>query len=147
MDFNRLRELVDYNPETGRFVHLLAGQGKSIGRELKGKLMNTGYLSVWLDGKTYLYHRMVWLWHNGSLPERLDHIDRCKSNPSIENLRPTTPHLNTLNTAATNVEVNGNGFAVRVQAFGKRNYLGQFKTRAEALLAAKGFKQELINGF
>ena len=50
-----------------------------------------GYFVVKMSGKVFKLHRVVWLLCKGKWPEGwLDHIDRDKSNNSIENLREVT---------------------------------------------------------
>jgi hypothetical protein len=52
----------------------------------------------------FLTHRVVWLLHNGEIPEGLwvDHIDRDKLNNRIENLRLVSWAENQRNTSAKN---------------------------------------------
>ena len=54
-----------------------------------GHLKSTGYLFVYLAGKYYPCHRLIWMMHYGEFPELIDHIDGNRQNNRIENLRST----------------------------------------------------------
>ena len=62
-----------------------------------GTLQKTGYRTIGIDGKIYLAHRIIFLYHNGYVPEYLDHIDGNKINNDINNLRATTKSQNAMN--------------------------------------------------
>lgn len=47
-----------------------------------------GYLRLKIKGKRFLAHRIVWLLCTGEFPQgELDHINRCRTDNRIENLR------------------------------------------------------------
>ena len=51
---------------------------------------------MFLDGRSMYVHRVVWLYHNGKLPEgEIDHINHDSSDNRIENLREVN-HLDNL---------------------------------------------------
>lgn len=52
-----------------------------------GHRRKDGYVQVRLNGKLYLVHRLVFLYHHGHLPPVLDHIDGNPTNNKIENIR------------------------------------------------------------
>lgn len=81
----RVRELFDYR-EDGNLVRRVR-RGPSLAGDVVGCPGSHTYLSVWVDGKNYLRHRLIFLWHNGFMPEQVDHIDLNRSNNRIENLR------------------------------------------------------------
>jgi hypothetical protein len=61
---------------------------------------SSGYLRVMVDGKSYKAHRLVFLYHHGYLPENdVDHIDKCKTNNRVENLREVSKSCNMINSA------------------------------------------------
>jgi hypothetical protein len=62
-----------------------------------GSLMQNGYYTTKINKKSYLIHRLIYLWHHGNLPQFLDHIDLNKGNNKIENLREATKSQNALN--------------------------------------------------
>ena len=58
-----------------------------------------GYYRVQLKGKTVSVHRVVWMFHNGTITsqQHIDHIDGNTINNKIDNLREVTNHQNMLN--------------------------------------------------
>ena len=70
----------------------------------------SGYVHVWLNGKTHLYHRILakhFVPNPDDLPD-VDHIDRDKINNSLDNLRWVTRSQNNSNRT--------------VKKYGKREY-------------------------
>ena len=55
-----------------------------------------GYITVTLNGKQLLAHRIVWKAFNGEIPEgmEVDHINTIRDDNRLENLRLTTPKEN-----------------------------------------------------
>ena len=62
-----------------------------------GSLNSKGYKKVNIEGKSYLTHRVIFLFHNGYLPEIVDHVDGDPLNNDIENLRGATKSQNQFN--------------------------------------------------
>lgn len=58
---------------------------------------STDRLRICIDGKRYFHHKIVYLWHHGSIPELVDHIDCDKRNDKIENLRGASVSDNNCN--------------------------------------------------
>jgi hypothetical protein len=71
---------------------------KFCGKEA-GFLGPAGYRIVEIDGNGWAVHRIVWLLHTGFLPERLDHVNRVRSDNRIENLRECSASQNTVNSS------------------------------------------------
>jgi hypothetical protein len=86
-----LQSLFSYH-EDGYFISKKTG--KVVGDKVHA---GRDYIRLCLKNKQYPFHRMVFLYHNGYLPEMLDHIDNNKVNNRIENLRPVTFQQNALN--------------------------------------------------
>lgn len=55
------------------------------------------YLCTVIEGKTYKTHRLIYLYHYGTMPTQIDHIDGDKYNNRIENLRECLPSNNSMN--------------------------------------------------
>lgn len=72
-------------------------QGSSKKGKLAGNEFNRGYRQVSIKNKSYLEHRVIFLMHNGYMPEFVDHIDKDKTNNKIENLRAATKSQNSMN--------------------------------------------------
>lgn len=67
-----------------------------------GFLRKDGYEQIKVNGKPYLAHRLIFLYHHGYMPEQIDHTDRNRSNNLIENLRESTSGQNRMNTVPRN---------------------------------------------
>jgi len=63
-----------------------------------GNIRKDGYIMIGINGKHYLEHRIIYLYHRGYLPEILDHKDGNPTNNNIENLRSVTYNQNNQNT-------------------------------------------------
>ena len=62
-----------------------------------GFVNNKGYLSVNINKKNLLVHRLIWMMHFDEFPSLLDHIDGNRQNNNIENLRIATRNQNAHN--------------------------------------------------
>ena len=76
---------------------------KTAGRMRKGDALgyktDNGYIRCQLNGGKYLVHRLIWIWHNGSIEEEIliDHRDTTRDNNYIDNLRLATEQQNSFN--------------------------------------------------
>jgi hypothetical protein len=101
-------------------------------------------IGVTVDSKFKMLrmHRVVWFKFNGDLPPILDHIDRCRTNNSPLNLRPSDGITNTHNrkskTSSTSKfkGVSWNKYMGKwkagVCAHGKSRHLGYFDSEEDA---------------
>lgn len=108
-----------------------------------GSLCQThGYTKVGHAGKLHQAHRVVWRMFHGAIPAgmQIDHINGCRSDNQIENLRLVTKDENARNrrTPVNNtsgeigIQQRSSGhFQVRVGA----RYVGNFSTMTEAIQA------------
>ena len=92
---NRLKELFDY--QEGHLVRKVSVQSRSQVGFRAGAFSTRGVVIVSVDYKRYKAHRLIWLWHYGSLPDEIDHKDNNPSNNNIENLRAATHSMNMRN--------------------------------------------------
>lgn len=103
---NRLRQLVSYDPSTGDIRWLHDGHLRKAG-DLAG-WTSKGYRSVRIDGRTYMHHRLAWLYVYGRFSNvEIDHIDMNKSNNEICNLREATKSDNKGNTRPSRANKTG----------------------------------------
>ena len=86
----RLKELIQYNTDTGVFINKVSRGGLVPGAICGHKrncFRGTVYLVIKLDKKDYYAHRLAWFYVNGYFPNEIDHIDGNSLNNSFINLR------------------------------------------------------------
>ena len=92
VDAVTVRVLFTYDPGTGVMRHAqpaspLGGPRRADDAPI-GRVDRHGYLRRAIQGKTYLVHRLIWLYQTGAWPtQNTDHIDGCKTNNRWSNLR------------------------------------------------------------
>jgi len=146
----RLEELFFIDIEKGTFTWKANTGGKGKRDKQAGCLMHNGYVKIGIDGKEYLAHRLMWLYVNGEFPIiNLDHIDRCRSNNCISNLRLATPKQNAENMFRTSTNKSGyrgvhfnkrlqnKPWSANIMHNKKTIHIGYFKTAEEASIARK----------
>lgn len=81
----RLKELFEYR-EDGWLIRKVTVSNQKIGTKL-GHVGTKGYVECCIDYIRYSGHHLVYLYHNGYIPELLDHINHIPHDNRIENLR------------------------------------------------------------
>jgi len=105
LTLERLRERLDYNPQTGVFVWKTKGSKYSrvkVGA-VAGSVAPNGYVNITIDGSPvpYLAHRLAWFYTYGCWPNKqLDHKNTIRSDNHIENLREADYSQNQANRRA-----------------------------------------------
>lgn len=143
----RLRELLDYDPETGIFRWRPKRAGSLN--------LNTGYRTISVDGVDYAEHRLAVFFMTGEWPDGdVDHDNRRRDDNRWENLIDGTKSQNQHNTGLRSTNRSGvkgvfydgaiyrNGRAARharkkpwravIRINGVRSELGRFATLEEA---------------
>jgi hypothetical protein len=92
----RLKELLDYNPDTGIFVWKVARQRIRVG-SVAGTKNQDGYIEIKIKGKIYKAHRLAWLYIYGVWPAEIDHRFHDRSDNRIAELRDVTESGNQQN--------------------------------------------------
>jgi hypothetical protein len=140
-----LKELFYY--ENGKLFNRTQRSSNALVREEAGNLQADGYRKIMISGKAYLSHRLIYMFHNGEIADKLhiDHFDRNKLNNSIENLRLVTHQENLFNTNAKGYTFSKakNKFQAQIRLNHKLFYLGLFDTEDEARKAYLEAKKEL----
>ncbi len=136
---SRLKELLRYDPDTGLF-HWIANRAiKNCAGKLAGWAERSGYIRITVDQKSYLAHRLVWLYVHGQWPaEEMDHIDTMRNNNRISNLRQVSRESNMHNQRRAHsqsksgflgVSPHKNGkWKAQLRVGKKDHYLGLFTT-------------------
>jgi hypothetical protein len=136
----RVKELLRY--KDGNLFWRMSKGTMSEG-SMAGSPNSRGYLNVQIDKKPYKAHRLVFLYHHGYMPEHeVDHIDRCKTNNRIENLREVSRTCNMRNStqrSRTSSGVKGlswdkptQKWLVHIRVHGTAKYLGYYSDFTEA---------------
>jgi HNH endonuclease len=106
----RVREAFDYDPETGiltRRIQTSYNRKDRVGKPAGGKSSN-GYLSIDIDQKRFLAHRLIWFHVYGVWPSSyIDHINRDPADNRLCNLRLATNSQNQANRPAPKNNTSG----------------------------------------
>lgn len=148
----RLKELLDYNPETGLFTHKLYRGGRAKKDDVAGTITLDGYIRISIDGKIYKAHRLAWLYVYGHFPKQeIDHINRVRNDNRIFNLRDVNRYVNARNKTQAIKKLTYPGaswygrdqrWVSRIRVNGKRIHLGYYDDLISAVIAVK--KAEML---
>lgn len=154
----RLRHLLDYDPETGVFTWLMP-KGKLRPGMRAGKARSKdGRRMIGIDRRGYLGSRLAWLWMKGEWPlVDLDHRDGDPINDRWDNLRLATHFENMRNRGKSRNNKSGykgvsfhgqtRKFCARIMAGSIYRHLGIFATAEEASEAYQRAAIELHGEF
>lgn len=153
----RLRELLDYSPETGEFVWRVS-RGKARRGDVAGCLNAGGYRDIRVDGVTHLAHRLAVLHMTGEWPQHeVDHINGNRDDNRAVNLRDVPIAINRQNQRRAHLcsksqllGVSWNKrkrrFRAAIDVFGKKLQLGYFTDPQAAHAAYLKAKRDLHPG-
>jgi hypothetical protein len=142
----RLRFLLDYNPNTGVLTwRAKPSRGIKVGRQA-GTPTSEGYLALQINKKKMFAHRAIWLYVHGVWPpEEIDHINHVRNDNRLCNLRLANRLENSHNTQKHVKNMSGHKgvswhnrnqkWQVQLQANHKTFYVGQFAQLADAVQA------------
>lgn len=155
----RLKELLHYEPVTGQFTwSKRPSRSKITVGSTAGCRSGNGYLSIQLDGRIYLAHRLAWLYSFGAWPSLdVDHIDGVRANNSIGNLRQASKSTNAQNIRRAHIDSTSgvlgvwkgkgrNKWTSALKVDGKIHHIGNFGTSKEAEEAYLKAKRALHEG-
>ena len=147
-----LKDLFEYTD--GKLIRKISKGNTKAGSSI-GNFRKDGYLQAEINRHKYLLHRLIYIYHYGTAPKYIDHINGIKSDNKIENLRSATYSENNRNakrrknssSGVKNVSwyPNAQKWAVRIYYEGKNKYFGSFDTKEEAETVAK-LNRELLYG-
>lgn len=134
----QVRELLNYDPETGVFTWKATTGSRAVAGTVAGSRHSQGYRSIMLFKRNYLAHRLAWLWVYGQFPENtIDHIDRDRTNNAMSNLREATIQENNRNNGAKGYRLfkRTGKWVASIGVDNKNIHLGYFTTPADARAA------------
>lgn len=139
IDPTLVRDIFDYRPDGTLIWKINTGKKRLIGTVAGCARGPDGYRRVGLYGKDYYLHHLVWAWHHGVWPKRVDHENRDPRNNRIEKMREATQSQNLANSRPRSWHLKGaypvpgastwrSSITVEYQQIG----LGNYKTEREA---------------
>jgi hypothetical protein len=152
LSFERVREVLDYDPETGRFTWLVDRPRRVKAGDLAGYLdKSKSRYRIGIDRRFHWASRLAVLWMTGEWPQgEIDHKNANTMDDSWSNLRVATRSQNQHNRGVrkdTSTGFKGVRFqrsahgnrcgyyVAQIGVNGKRVYIGSFKTAEEAAAA------------
>lgn len=155
LTYEELKELLEYNPETGKFYwRNNASQYKS-GDEA-GCSIKEGYVKIGVKGSKYFRSRLAFLYMMKRWPkEQIDHKNGIMSDDRWCNLREATPQENSFNRIVQNKITGLRGASLSGKLYysyikdknGVKKYLGSYKTKEEAGKAYENASREIHGEF
>lgn len=151
---DRLREVLDYNPESGVLTWRVKIARKIRVGDEAGCPSGKGYRVLQVDQHQAQAHIWAWYWMTGTWPEHdIDHIDGNGMNNRWSNLRLSTRAENMWNTVAARSHNTTGRLGVgydrrrevwfaRITVNGSVKYLGTYPTPEEASAAYWAAKAE-----
>lgn len=153
----RVRELLNYDPETGIFTWRTARSGCTLNKAA-GTRHSEGYISIRIDRRPYFAHRLVWLHVHGDWPQdQIDHINGVRGDNRLANLRDVAPSINKQNLRGAPAnsksgligaywDKENRNFKSSIKLYGKSINIGRFTTVDEAHQAYLTAKRQLHSG-
>jgi hypothetical protein len=145
------KETLDYitaryvvNTAKGTIHHIGGWRGARKRGVEAGYLHDSGYRMICVAGRMTYTHRIVWLFHYQSWPVGvIDHVNRCRSDNRICNLRDVSVSANNMNRSPSADSYPGVGLDRTHRTFkayfrpdsGKRINIGTYKSYGEACRA------------
>lgn len=139
LTYERLRELFEYNPETGVFTRRVAMGARGPKGSRVGYDDGRGYLQTMVDGEKHRLHRLAILHMTGVWPvEDVDHINRVRHDNRASNLRAVSRTENSHNKCKSRSNTSGYlgvswvpsicKWEARIAWDGKPKVLGYYRT-------------------
>ncbi|WP_186072123.1 HNH endonuclease [Burkholderia gladioli] len=159
---DRLKTMIEYEPDTGLFRWLVDRNGHDGGVRV-GDVAGTvcdGYIRIHLDQRIYRAHRLAWLFMTGAFPKKgmdIDHRNRIRSDNRWQNLRLATRCQNNMNSGPSKANRSGikgvswlkrrNKWHARIKIDGQVILLGDFALLEDAAAARKAAEDKYFGDF
>lgn len=137
-----LKTLLEYDPSNGLFTWIV-DKGTIKSGNIAGCKRPNGYITIKINQRCYLAHRLIWLYVYGYFPKsQIDHINCMRSDNRLSNLREATNTENNINQYKKKSNTSGykgvcwvkdeNNWLAQIRVNGKKMRLGQFKNVEDA---------------
>ena len=156
---SELKQLLDYNPETGIFIWKVKRRPILIGSKAGCLNKKDKYLYIKINGIKYAAHRLAWIYIHGEIAHNLqiDHINGCGVDNRLINLRLATCSQNQHNSKLSIKNTSGfkgvywskksNKWTTSIHLNGKQHNLGMFAEHDKASAIAAVMKaREAMHG-
>ena len=158
IDAVRLREVLNYDPDTGVFTWRVSTSNRAPVGSVAG--WNTdGHIGIAIDGVKYKAHRLAWVYMTGEQPQfEIDHINGMRDDNRWTNLRDVPAIFNCQNQRRAQPKNKSCGLLgvcrdkrtgrwySQICANNKVHHLGSFPTAEEAHQAYVEAKRKLHPG-
>jgi hypothetical protein len=133
-----LHEMLDY--QDGQLVWKNKKDNLAhLNGKVAGCMHKSGYRQIKFGQTLYPAHRIMWIYHNGSIDEnmQIDHINGVKNDNRIENLRLVTAQQNCFNRSKFNAKgycwnKTSQKWQATITLNGKNKHLGLFASEEDA---------------
>lgn len=151
--YERLRELLLYDPETGLFTRKTA-KGNAPAGAVAGNVRR-GYVRIGIDYRVYPAHFLAWFYVTKEWPPcTVDHINHDGSDNRFANLRPATMQQQSANRRGVRAASGFKGvtkvrgrYQAAIKVGGRSKYLGLFATPEEAHAAWAAAARRFFGAF
>ena len=157
---DKLKELFEYSTDGNLIWKVQKAKRTKIGSIagwINTDVHRQKYMNVELDGKSYKLHRIIFMYHYGFMPKRIDHVDGNRLNNRIENLREATASQNAMNSSVRNHSKSGiknvfldkasNKWRVQFKINGKNYSFGSYNDLEIADLVAQEARSKYHGAF
>jgi hypothetical protein len=154
----RLRELLDYDPKTGKFRWRAREESNQRFGHIAGSRTRSEYWAIRIDGRPYQAHQLAWLYMKGEWGRPV--IDHCDGNPfnnQWSNLRLSThsnnaanrrrPRSNTSGFKGVTFDRQRGNWKAQITKDGRYYCVGRYATAEEAHAAYVAKARELFGEF
>jgi hypothetical protein len=108
VSYERLVEVLRYEPETGLFVWTVCLNSRAPVGSVAGTVRPDGYRRINIDRVPHMAHRLAWLYTYREYPScEIDHINRNRQDNRICNLRLATSKQNKENSPLRSTNTSG----------------------------------------
>jgi Icc-related predicted phosphoesterase len=147
-----LKEILDYNTDTGIFIWKRKKAGVR-NRHMAG-CKDHGYIRIMINRKKYYAHQLAWYYMTGEWVDEIDHKNTIKDDNRWDNLRLSTHSQNLINRKKQKNNKSGfkgvywqkdhNKWCSRINCIDKTHFIGYFNDPIEA---AKAYDKKAIEFF